>query len=679
MALRSPTSAHSYWGAFPYASLPSTNPNIQVGDTAYDTTNNKLVVITSLSPVTWDAVGAGSGGPPSGAAGGDLSGSYPNPSVAAIQGNAVSPSSPAASEVLAWNGSAWAPSALPTGVTSVGASAPITSSGGTAPTIAIDAATTISAGSMSATDKAKLDALPASPVTSVGASAPLASSGGTTPTISMSNGASAGDVLTWNGVKWIGSTPATTGITQLTGDVTAGPGTGSKTSTIATGVVDSTKLATAVNNDIASRVLRAGDTMTGALNVAATAGGITKTVTSGIDATSTVKEEQGTSAALLYTTVSGATSGGVPQIITADEANQTLPLNLGIEALQINGNPGAVSDVLTSQGAGNAPVWAAVPATAPAGSSGQIQYNNGSFAGAANVTINDNDLTLLESASPSVVGTTSLKIFAGPVAAREMPQFIGGLNPRAYTLQPHMGRTKYGVWQAYGNNTTSPVGEGLPQTTPSGSVTTRTVATTSQVTMMRRLGMNVASAAGSIGRITHGALQFAIGGIAGGKTGGFHLVIRFVVADQAAVATGVRSFYGMTDTIAPSTVTDPSNMTNIIGLAANAADSQLSIMHNDGSGAATVIPLNGGVGFPAYGQSTDAYELVLYGPIAVTNTVYYRVTNLVSGVVATGTLSSNLPATTTLITPSLWRIVGGVAAAGITGFDLVSLYIETEY
>lgn len=72
----------------------------------------------------------------------------------------------------------------PGGVSSVSGNAPITSSGGTTPAIGITAATDIAAGSMSAADKTKLDGITAgAAVASVGATSPITTTGGANPNI----------------------------------------------------------------------------------------------------------------------------------------------------------------------------------------------------------------------------------------------------------------------------------------------------------------------------------------------------------------------------------------------------------------------------------------------------------------------------------------------------------------
>jgi hypothetical protein len=97
-----------------------------------------------------------------------------------------------------WNGTAWTSSAAGGGggtVTGVAGTAPIVSSGGSAPAISITPATSGAAGSMSAADKAKLDGAPTI-VSSVTGTAPIAVATGTSTPVISANLATASDAAT---------------------------------------------------------------------------------------------------------------------------------------------------------------------------------------------------------------------------------------------------------------------------------------------------------------------------------------------------------------------------------------------------------------------------------------------------------------------------------------------------
>ncbi len=88
--------------------LTGTFPNPSIADNTISTNKIQNGAVTSAKiaagviPISL---------PPNGVASGDLSGSYPSPVVSKLQGNAVSSTVPLNGHVLTWNGTSWAPAA----------------------------------------------------------------------------------------------------------------------------------------------------------------------------------------------------------------------------------------------------------------------------------------------------------------------------------------------------------------------------------------------------------------------------------------------------------------------------------------------------------------------------------------------------------------------------------------
>lgn len=306
-----------------------------------------------------------------------------------------------------------------------------------------------------------------------------------------------------------------------------------------------------------------------------------------------------------------------------------------------------------------------------AGVSGSILYNdNGLVGGASNALITDNHLTLKAVASITAPVAGQVKIFADSHAGKVLPAYIGPIDIQS-PLQPHFGHNKMCAWLPPGNATTAPLALGIAAPTATGTATTRAVATTNIATQARRLGYVSAALAGSLSGYRNAAAQFFRGG--GADLGGFHLMTRFIPSDAATVA-GARMFVGLWATTTAPTNVETDTLVNIIGVGSRSTDTNLFIFHNDGAGTATAIDL--GVNFPANGLSADHFELSLYcEPNG--STVYYRVENFTTLAVASGEITTNIPASTTLLGFQAYRSNNATALA--VGIDLVSLYIETNY
>ena len=122
-----------------------------------------------------------------------------------------------------------------------------------------------------------------------------------------------------------------------------------------------------------------------------------------------------------------------------------------------------------------------------------------------------------------------------------------------------------------------------------------------------------------------------------------------------------------------ATTTVPSNLTNCIFAGWDSADTNLQIMHNDGSGTCTKIDL--GTDFPA-NNTTAVYEFMMF---AAPNgsSVYYRVVRLDTGDSIEGEITTNLPTSTTFLTRHEYMNNGGTAASVI--LEVSRIYIETDY
>lgn len=304
------------------------------------------------------------------------------------------------------------------------------------------------------------------------------------------------------------------------------------------------------------------------------------------------------------------------------------------------------------------------------GTSGQVQFNNsGLFDAATNVNIGGGDLILTENTSPTAPSNGTLKVTAQSIAGRELITGLGATG-RAFSHQPHMGRSKYGIWMINGGSI-SLTAEGIGAANATGTVTARTPSLTTFALSLRRVGFVTATPVNSAAGWRLGALWFWRGD--NSNRGGFHYITRFIPSNATLITTG-RYFIGLNGATTGTAATEPSNWVNIVGMGCNSGSVNFSIMHNDSTGTATTIDL--GSNFSAVSSSVDVYELALYCPISG-STIDWRVENFTKNAVVTGSISTNFPATTQGL-----NIIGYTengAASTQTALDLISMYIETEF
>lgn len=282
-------------------------------------------------------------------------------------------------------------------------------------------------------------------------------------------------------------------------------------------------------------------------------------------------------------------------------------------------------------------------------------------------------ITIPTIATPGAPTTGNMTLFAKDYAGRAVAAQVGpsGLSTM---LQSGFARNKISVWAPPGNATTAPGIFGFPAFTAVGTASSRAVATTSRFTRARRLGYQSTAVAGNVTSLRTASAQITVG--TGTGDGGFFFVIQFGCSDAATVA-GARQFVGLWATTTAPTNVEPSTLVNAFGIGNGAADTNLKLFYG---GSVAQTPIDLGVNFPANTLSSDWYEMILFSSPNDTS-VGYRVERLNTGDVASGTFpgtqSNAIPASTTLLGPSLFRTNNATALA--VGIDIGQIYLETDY